>query len=163
MKPRAYIETSVIGYLTAWPTSDVIVSGHQEVTRHWWKTAPDTLTLIVSELVIQEVSAGDEIAAQERLEAINPLGVLETTEEAVALAEQLVQTATLPKKAAEDALHIAICATHGVEYLVTWNCRHIANATIRSQIETVCRAAGYEPPIICTPDELAGTDGGDLD
>ena len=79
------------------------------------------------------------------------------------MAEQLVQTATLPKKAAEDALHIAICATNGVEYLVTWNCRHIANATIRSQIEAVCRAADYEPPIICTPDEMAGTDGGNLD
>ena len=67
------------------------------------------------------------------------------------------------KKAAEDALHIAICATHGVEYLVTWNCRHIANATIRSRIESVCRVAGFEPPIICTPDEMAATDGGDLD
>ena len=104
MKPRVYIETSVIGYLTAWPSSDVIVAGHQEVTRHWWKASPDTLTLVVSELVIQEVSAGDEIAAQQRLDAIEALGILEITEEAVVLAEQIVQSATLPKKAAEDAL-----------------------------------------------------------
>ena len=163
MKPRAYIETSVISYLTARTSADVIVAGHQHVTREWWKSAPATLALVASELVLQEASAGEETAARQRAGALEYLELLEITEDAIDLAEKLILSAVLPDKAAEDALHIAICATNGVEYLVTWNCRHIANATMRPQIESVCRAAGYEPPVICTPDEMAGTDGGDLD
>ena len=84
--------------------------------------------------------------------------ILEATEEALELAEQLVDAGAVPAKATEDAAHIAIAVTNGVEYLVTWNYRHIANATIRSQIETVCRNAGFEPTILCTPEELMELD-----
>lgn len=163
MKPRAYIETSVISYLSAKPSSDLIVAGHQRITIDWWNTAAESLDLVASELVFQEVSAGNEAAAQLRILALEGLELLETTLEAVELAEMLVKSAGIPKKAAEDALHIAVCATNGIEFLVTWNCRHIANATLRANIERVCRAAGYEPPIICTPEEMAGSNGGELD
>ncbi len=163
MKPRAYVETSVISYLSAKPSSDLIVAGHQQITVDWWKTAADSLDLVASELVFQEASAGDKVAARLRIGTLDCLELLEITLETVELAETLVKSAAIPEKAAEDALHIAICATNGIEFLVTWNCRHIANATLRSGIERVCRAAGFEPPIICTPEEMAGNYGGDLD
>lgn len=154
MKPKAYIETTVISYLTAWPSRDVVIAGHQQITRDWWRTAADRFELVASELVLAEAGAGDPDAARDRLAALASVTLLDATEEALELATQLLDSGAIPKKAAEDASHIAIAVTNGVEYLVTWNCRHIANATMRSQIELACRNAGFEPAIICTPDEL---------
>jgi hypothetical protein len=105
-------------------------------------------------LVLDEASAGDDQAARERVEILHTITLLEASEDALKLARDLVTSGPIPQKAAEDALHIAIAVTNGVEYLVTWNYRHIANATMRGQIEALCRSAGYEPPIICTPEEL---------
>ena len=154
MKAKVYIETTVISYLTARPSRDVVIAGHQKITRHWWQTDRDKFDLIASQLVVREASAGDPQAAKERLERLTTLTLLEVTEAAVTLAQELLTTAALPEKAAEDALHLAIAVTNGVEYLLTWNCKHLANATMRTKIEDVCRAAGYEPVIICTPEEL---------
>ena len=109
---------------------------------------------MASQLVVREARAGDSRAAQERLERLAALTLLEVTEEAVSLAQELLSAGAVPEKAAEDALHLAIAATNGVEYLLTWNCKHLANATMRTKIEDVCRLAGYEPVIICTPEEL---------
>ncbi|MCY3682287.1 MAG: type II toxin-antitoxin system VapC family toxin [Gemmatimonadetes bacterium] len=158
MKPKVYIETTVISYLTAQPSRDVVIAGHQQSTRDWWKNAADRFELVASQLVLTEASAGDPEAARARLAALNSLTLLDATEEALELAQQLVNAGVVPAKAAEDAAHIAIAVVNGIEYLVTWNYRHIANATIRSQIETVCRNAGFEPAIICTPDELMERD-----
>lgn len=154
MNPKAYIETTIVSYLTARPSRDVVIAGYQQTTRDWWRNAADRFELVASELVIGEASAGDANAARDRLAALKLVTLLEATEEAAELAQQLVESGAIPKKSAEDAAHIAIAVTNGVDYLVTWNCRHIANATTRSQIERVCRNAGYEPTIICTPDEL---------
>jgi hypothetical protein len=154
MKPKVYIETTVVSYLTAWSSRDVVIAGHQQVTREWWKTGPGRFEFVASELVVQEAVAGDEVAARDRLTALNSLPLIEISERALTLAQRLVEAGAIPHRAAEDALHIAIAATNGVEYLVTWNYRHLANATMRDQIGDVCRAAGYEPPIICTPEEL---------
>lgn len=153
-KPKVYVETSVVSYLTAWASRDVVVAGHQQVTRDWWKSSHDRFEVLASELVVQEASVGDPDAARDRLAVLNSLTLLEITETARDLARQLVVAAAIPAKAAEDALHLAIAATNGVEYLATWNCRHLANATMRERIEAVCRAAGYQPPTICTPEEL---------
>lgn len=158
MKPRVYIETSVISYLTAWPNRDVIVHGHQQATREWWVNCRDQFELYASELVVRETSAGDPRAARDRMEILAEILLLPMTEAATELAEVLVQSGVLPARAAADALHIAIAATGGVEYLTTWNCRHIANATIRFPIEAACHSAGYQPPLICTPEELLGSD-----
>lgn len=149
-----YVETSVISYLTAWASRDVVVAGHQQVTHDWWKSSQDGFEVLASELVVQEASVGDRDAAQDRLVVLNTQTLLEITESSRDLARELVIAAAIPAKAAEDALHLAIAATNGVEYLATWNCRHLANATMRERIETVCRDAGYQPPIICTPEEL---------
>ena len=158
MKPKAYIETTVVSYLTAWPSRDVLIAAHQQSTRDWWSRAADRFELVASELVLQEASAGDATAVRERLEALARVTLLDATDEAAELAQQLIESGAIPAKAAEDAAHIAIAVTNAVEYLVTWNCRHIANATMRAQIERVCREAGYEPTIICTPDELMEPD-----
>lgn len=158
MNPRVYVETSVISYLTARPSRDVVIAGHQQVTSDWWAHASNRFDLVASELVVQESSAGDERASQDRLRVLESLTLLETSEESVTLARSMLASGIVPSRAVEDALHIAIAATNGVDYLVTWNCRHIANATIRPRIEAACRAAGYEPPIICTPDELIEAD-----
>lgn len=158
MKPKAYIETTIVSYLTAWPSRDVVIAGHQQITHQWWNSAADHFELVVSQLVIDEASAGDVDAAKARLTALAPVTLLDAGNEALELAQLLVSADAIPEKAAEDAAHIAIAVTNGVDFLVTWNCRHIANATRRSQIETVCRRAGYEPTIICTPDELMDFD-----
>lgn len=154
MRPKVYLETTVISYLTAWPSRDVVIAGHQQITRDWWKSCPSRFEVVASELVIQESGEGDDEAARDRLTVLNKLPLVEISEAALSLARRLVSEAAIPQKAGEDALHLAIAATNGIEYLATWNCRHLANATMREQIEAVCRAEGCQPPIICTPEEL---------
>ena len=154
MAERIYIETTVISYLTARPSRDVVIAGHQQVTHEWWDTRRANYELCVSELVLDEAGAGDAQAAQERLLVLEPLLVLETTAEAYELAEELLRAGALPAKAADDALHIAVAATNAIPYLLTWNCRHMANATMRPVIEAVCMGKGLKAPIICTPEEL---------
>jgi predicted nucleic acid-binding protein len=154
MPERVYIETTVVSYLTARPHRDVVIAGHQQVTREWWDCQRENYELCVSQLVLGEAAAGDSQAAQERLSVLQPMTVLETTTTALELAKELLQSGALPAKAADDALHIAIAATHAIPYLLTWNCRHLANATIRPMIESVCAAKGFKAPIICTPEEL---------
>jgi len=154
VKAKVYIETTVISYLTARPNRDVVIAGHQKITRDWWQTCRERFDAVASQLVVREASAGDSRAAQKRLEDLATLALLEVTEEAVSLAQELLSTGAVPEKAAEDALHLAIAVTNGVEYLLTWNCKHLANATMRTKIEDVCRSVGYEPVIICTPEEL---------
>ena len=154
MKPKVYIETTVVSYLTARPSRDLVVAAHQQITHDWWQTCHERFDLIASQLVIQEAGAGDPKAAQERLSVLATLALLEVTEEALALAQKLVSAGAVPERSAEDALHIAVAVTNGVEYLLTWNCRHLANAALRTKIEEVCRSARYQPVIICTPEEL---------
>ena len=158
MRPIAYVETSVIGYLTAWPSRDVVVAAYQQVTREWWQDARDRFELVASELVVTEAAAGDPDAANSRLAALESVTLLEATDGAAELAQRLLELEAVPHNAADDAAHIAIAVANGVDYLVIWNFRHIANATMRSRIEHVCRQAGYEPAIICTPSELMESD-----
>jgi len=154
MPDRVYVETTVVSYLTAWPSRDVVMAGHQQVTRDWWASERQHFDLCVSQLVISEASAGDAQAAQERLAVLQPIAVLETTQAALDLAKELLRQGALPEKAAGDALHIAVAAAHAVPFLLTWNCRHLANATMRPMIESVCAGNGFKAPIICTPEEL---------
>lgn len=154
MKPTVYIETSVVSYLTARPSRDVVVAAYQEITREWWSSAAERFDLLASELVVAEAGAGDVQAARARLDVLETVALLDAGEDAVGLAQKLLDQAALPRTAAGDAGHIAIAVTNGVDYLVTWNFRHIANAAMRSRIEEVCREAGYQPPVICSPSEL---------
>jgi hypothetical protein len=154
MLERVYIETTFVSYLTARPNRDVVIAGHQQVTHEWWDTCRDRYELCVSQLVLGEAGSGDPQAAQERLEVLKAMTLLETPTEALDLAKELVRAGALPAKAAVDALHIAIAASNGIRFLLTWNCRHLANATMRPMIEAVCASKGVRAPIICTPEEL---------
>jgi hypothetical protein len=153
MNAKVYLETTIISCLTAWPSRDIVRAAEQELTREWWKSR-ETFDLYVSELVIDKAAAGDPEAAAQRLETLRDLPLLGMTRDAESLGRDLVRQAALPAKAAIDALHIALAADHGMNYLLTWNCTHIANAAMRGKIDEVCRAAGFEPSVICTPMEL---------
>jgi predicted nucleic acid-binding protein len=154
MKPRVYIETSVISYLASRPTKDRVLMGNMIETRRWWDSSRPSFDAFTSELVREEASAGDVRAAAKRLKILDQLFLLEIRPQADALALSLLAAMALPPKARRDALHVGIAATNGIEYLLTWNCRHLANAMLRTKIETVCRQHGFEPPVICTPLEL---------
>ncbi len=144
----------MVSYLTARPNRDVVIAGHQQITHEWWDTRRESDELCVSQLVRKEAGAGDFQAAQERLEVLKTMTLLATSVEALDLAKELIQAGALPSKAADDALHIAVAAMNGIPYLLTWNCRHLANATMRPVIESVCTGKGVKAPIICTPEEL---------
>ncbi len=154
MKPRVYIETTVPSYLTARPSRDLVRAAHQQITREWWDQHRTGFELVVSQLVLDECGAGDPNAATARLAAIAGLPLLAATEGAGELARELVVSVPLPSRAAADALHLATAAVHGVEYLLTWNCTHLANAVLRGRVEAVCRGRGYRAPVVCTPEEL---------
>jgi len=132
------------------------VAGHQQLTRDWWEAHAERFDAFASQLVVQEAALGDPQAAQRRLDLLTEVELLPTTDAAEQLATALVREQALPANASEDALHLAIAVTGGVDYLLTWNCRHLANATLRAEIENVCRSMGYQPVIICTPEELMG-------
>jgi predicted nucleic acid-binding protein len=153
-RARVYLETTVVSYLTSRSSRDIVVAGHQQVTREWWDSHGDRFEVVASQLVFQEASIGDPEAARRRLEALSQVELVPITPEAVSLAQGLIQNGVLPSSANSDALHLAAAVTNGVDYLITWNCRHLANAALRKRIEEICRANGYDPVIICTPDEL---------
>ena len=154
MSSTVYIETSIIGYLTSRPSRDLITAANQRLTHDWWNQCRKNFDIFISQFVIDECAVGDAIAVKERLDVIADIRQLDVTEAVEALADVLVHQVLLPEKAQVDALHIAIATVHGMEYLLTWNCTHIANAVLRPQIETTCRSFSYEPPTICTPQEL---------
>lgn len=153
MNPSVYVETSVISYLSARRSRDIVIAAHQRLTRQSWK-GRSAYRLFVSQVVRDEAALGDLTARARRLRALRGIPALAVTERATGLAGELVRRGALPKKATVDAFHIGVAAAHQIEYLLTWNCKHIANATMRGTIETICRSEGLEPPIICTPEEL---------
>lgn len=155
MKPTVYLETSVISYLAARPSRDLIVAAHQQISQEWWEARP-AWALSISSLVIAESRAGDPGAAQRRLALLDGIPLLHLNDAAIDLAEHLLNQLALPARAKDDALHIAVATVHGMDYLLTWNCAHIANARQRPHIEAVCLTLGYRPPVICTPEELLG-------
>ena len=154
--PTVYIETTVVGHLAMRLQRDPIVAGRQLATREWWKEAADRFRLFVSDLVIEECQAGDPVASAERLELIQGIETLRPTDPARRLAAKLVAEFAIPASEPRDAFHVAIAAVNGIEYLATWNFKHIANVATRDSIEQTCRNFGCEPPKICTPDELMG-------
>ena len=154
---KVYIETTIVSYLTARPNRDLILAAHQQITIEWWETRRGDFYLYTSQFVIQESSAGEAAMAQKRLKSLDGIPLLAVSQEALDLARALVEKGPIPEKAKVDALHIAVAAGNGMDYLLTWNCKHIANAEMQIGIGKFCRAAGFEPPVICTPEELLGT------
>jgi len=151
-----YLETTFISYLVARASRDVIVAAHQQTTHDWWDARRGSFSCYVSQVVADEASAGDPDEIRKRLEVIRGLPLLEVTESAQSLAGAIVASGVIPPRAVRDAAHIATAAVHGVDYLLTWNCRHLANAQIMRRIEEVCDKSSYRMPLICTPEELMG-------
>jgi len=149
-----YLETSVFGYLASRMSSDLVTAGNQRLTREWWDTRRESFELFVSQAVVAECSAGDPVAAKERLVFLTDLPILDVTDDARSLAETLLSDIPLPGHAEVDALHIAVAAINGMDYLLTWNCKHLANPSLRRIIDEVLLAADVSPPVICTPQEL---------
>ena len=149
-----YLETTFISYLVALPARDLIVAAHQQVTRDWWQQRRQHFRCVVSPVVIDEISLGDESEIKKRLDIVRPLDVLAASTDAEDLTQAIMDGGVLPEKAVRDAAHIAVAAVHGVEYLLTWNCKHLANAQISRRIQVVCDAQGFRMPLICTPEEL---------
>lgn len=150
------IETSILGYLTARPSRDLVVAANIEITREWWDTRRSNFQLYTSQAVIKETSQGDAQIATQRLEIIRDFELLELNQSVLDLAEQFLERSSLPAKADVDAIHIAAATIHGIDYLLTWNCKHIANAQIQRKLAEISLDFGYELPILCTPYELLG-------
>ena len=155
MKPKVYIETSVVSYLTAWPRRDLIVAAHQALTVEWWRRGLPRYQPVISQFVLDEAALGDADAARDRLDALAHFPLISApAAEIERIAVALVARHALPAKARYDALHVAVCACAGVDYLATWNYKHLANANKLALVERVCRDCGYEPARIVTPSEL---------
>jgi hypothetical protein len=156
IKQTIYIETSIVSYLTARLSRHLVVAAHQQITEEWWENHRVSFQLYTSEVVLDEASFGDPALASKRCQALQGIELLDVSDEAVSLSTKLIAPGALPSKALEDALHIAIATIHQVDYLLTWNCKHIANAQMRLAIERINNQCGYQTPIICTPEELMG-------
>jgi hypothetical protein len=154
MNPSVYLETTIPSYLTAWRSPELVMAARQQVTREWWDSRRHDFGLFVSQLVIDECGAGDPDAATRRLEVVAGIPLLEASEGTDELVEALIRGLSLPSRAAGDALHIALAVVNGMDFLLTWNCTHIANAVLRASIESACGTLGYQMPVICTPEEL---------
>jgi hypothetical protein len=156
MKAKLYLETTIPSYLVGRPSRDLLVAAHQEITRDWWESRRSEFDLYMSELVIQEVRAGDALLASLRLELLRDVPRLAVNSEIQKLAGDLIAEGPVPREAAGEAAHIATATVYGCEYLLTWNCRHIANAELQRAIRRVVEQYGYEAPSLCTPEELMG-------
>ena len=162
MKKSIYIETSIPSYLTARPSRDVRAAAWQQITGQWWDEARADYELFTSELTVVEASAGNPEAASRRLDAIKEIAELPIDEEVQELAELLISNGGIPTTAEADALHVAVAAVHDIDYLLTWNCRHIDNATRKPIIRAIVIDAGYSYPEICPPMELLSENDDDV-
>lgn len=156
MKQRVYIETSVISYLSGRLSRDVIIVGRQEITREIWPLLTEQFDCYISALVREEIERGDPEAASSRLAALAGVATLTISDEARDLAKAIVENGLVPRQFTEDALHIAIAAMHGLDYVLTWNFKHLNNVQTKVKIADFIEDCGYEPPLVCSPDELFG-------
>jgi predicted nucleic acid-binding protein len=156
--PTLYIETSIVSYLRQRPSPQVVMAARQLLTHQWWDDERANYELVTSQYVLDEASAGDPALAAERLELLDGIPLLPLDPEVGVIATEIIQRAILPQSATIDALHIAMVAHHRIEYLLTWNCRHIANAKILPRIHDVLEELGIPIPIICTPEEMVDDD-----
>ncbi len=155
---RVYIETSIVSYLKQRPSGQVIAAARQLLTRKWWDFEREKYELRTSQYVLDEAGKGDPSLSAERLQSLSGIPLLGLPDEIPELATEILSRAILPATAQLDALHIAATVYHELEYLLTWNCTHIAHATILPRIRDLLLELGYPMPIICTPEEMVGED-----
>jgi len=151
-----YLETTIPSYLTAPPSRDLIRAARQQITLEWWDARRHEFELCISQFVLDEAGDGDPELARQRLELLRDVPILEAVAPAYELAEALTRERALPKKAATDALHVAMATVHDVDILLTWNCTHLANPELLGGVQRVIWSEGHRPPVICTPGEMMG-------
>ena len=156
MKPKVYLETTIPSYLTSRPSRDLLVAAHQQITNEWWHDHRQRFSLFVSPRVLAEAGSGDATAAARRLSELEGIPILAFTPEARLLVTRFLGRGLIPDRSAEDASHVAIATVHGMDYLLTWNCRHIVNAEIMKRLAMVALAEDYVLPALCTPEQLMG-------
>lgn len=154
MKPTVYIETSVVSYFASRPSRDLIVAAHQQITHDWWELVLPKCSPHISPVVLGEIERGAPEASRARIEAVKAAVVLEVTEEVTELADLYFERIDIPEAARADSYHLALAAWHGMDYLVTWNCKHIAAARVRRMLGEINIVRGIRTPGICTPEEL---------
>jgi len=154
MKPTVYIESSIISYYTSRPSRDLIVAAHQQITSEWWDIVHPEVKCLVSPFVILEISAGDKEAAQKRIKVVRDLSVLELNLEIQELAETYYNALKVPEKAKLDASHLAVAVWHEIDYLLSWNCKHIVSGRVKKIIEEINNDLNLKTPVLCTPEEL---------
>ena len=154
MKPFVYIETTIISYLTAKPSRDLVIAAHQQITVEWWADVRPQVDCYVSPFLIDEASRGDAVYAQKRLDEIVNFTVLEVNEEIEDLAREYFAALQIPEKAKIDAFHLATAAWHKMDYLLSWNCKHIASGRVQKMMQKINARLGVHTPVVCTPEEL---------
>jgi len=153
-KPTVYIETTIPSYLTARSSENVCALSRQIITRKWWLEKKSHYHLFISDVVMLECQKGDPIASQHRIEVINGIENLEITDECAVLAERIFNELQIPDRARDDSLHISLASVHKVDYLLSWNFRHIVNAVSIKKLNAFLRKENNHIPQICTPEEL---------
>lgn len=154
MKQKVYIETSVISYLTALPSRDIVIAGHQQTTYEWWNNSKPNFDSYISQFVIYEISAGDKLASLRRLDVIRDLKELQVNHEIEKLGNIYLKSFNIPEKSKLDAFHLAVAVWYNIDYLLSWNCKHIANAVVNRKLIEINNKMGLNSPILCTPLEL---------
>jgi len=155
-KQKVYIETSVVSYYSSRPSRDLVIAARQETTRELWPVLTHRFDRYVSMMVLMEINKGDPTAVDERKKAILDVPILDITQESEFLAEAILREGLIPERFGEDSLHIALASVNGMDYLLTWNFRHLNNALTKTHIERFVEKQGYIPPVVCSPDELLG-------
>ena len=155
---RIYIESTIPSYVVARPARDLLQAARQQLTRDWWDLQRAKHELFTSQVVLDEIAFGEKVMAQLRLETLQAVPLLQVTDEVKALARKVLTSGLLPATADRDATHIAVASAYEMEILLSWNCRHIANAAIQTRLRRLVEAAGFTLPVICTPEELMEND-----
>jgi len=152
-----YIETSIVSHATAWPSREIQTAALQQQARDWWSAERPKFELVTSQLTLDEASRGDPTAAADRMKLLIGIPLLDIDSDAQALAGLLLSGHMMPEKAAADALHVAVAALGGVKYLLTLNCKHIANAHELPRVYKLLNDEGFGGMLICTPAEFLGS------
>lgn len=154
MARTVFVETTIPSYLVARISRDIVHAARQELTMEWWSAHRQRYDLFTSQVVLDEAGRGDSVLAIKRIELLATIPLLDLPDSVIRLAKHLVEESVLPERAADDALHIACAAAHRMDFLLTWNCRHIANPHNQRGIRACLAGHGFEMPVICTPEEL---------
>ncbi len=157
-KPTLYVETTIPSYLASKPSRDIIIAARQQTTHEWWNKERSRFRLYISQVVLIEIWAGDAELAKLRTDYLRDIEVLPVAEEIGKLAQEYISALGIPEKSALDALHLAYAVAYNLDYLLTWNCKHLAHGEIRRKLKRYNDAVGLDTPEIVTPDELMRRD-----